>query len=249
MLEDVLTPEIFALRLEEQRIIDELARVRAEMLPLSDSEQHAVTLTHERSTLQDVPTDGPYRSDPRARAIDQELEALEVDSARYRALRGEESALMVRAERLRSRLERMGAARREATLSTLAVLDEVKPAAPCRVRWDEMEGVGAVRCCRTCNKPFYDLSAMTHEQAVGLLVGSAQSARAGIYRRDDGTLAVGDCPKGTQRRQARREMAVLAALVVGIAAALFASGQGPSVSSGPSRDHTDGRHCTFGSRT
>jgi hypothetical protein len=142
-----------------------------------------------------------------------------------------ERELMTRAERLRRRLEIAGAPRREATPRALPVLESVRDAAPCPQTWDRMVGAGAIRWCAPCAKPFYDLSAMPAEQAEALLVCSAQ-APGGLFRRRDGTLAAGDCPKGVaRRRQARIEMTFLALLVAGIGVALLASSTGAA---GPS---------------
>lgn len=80
----------------------------------------------------------------------------------------------------------------------LDVLDRVRIASPCPMRWEDMEGDDATRHCDRCDLNVTNLSAMTREQAAAWVHDNAGKGRvcAGFYRRPDGTILTRDCPVG-----------------------------------------------------
>jgi hypothetical protein len=77
----------------------------------------------------------------------------------------------------------------------------------CKERWEDMVGDDRVRACRGCDRDVYNLSAMTREEAEGLLAGRGLTPCVRFYRRPDGTVMTTDCPTG---RPERRRLAVVA---------------------------------------
>lgn len=109
---------------------------------------------------------------------------------------------------------------------SLTVLDHVRVARPCPMRWEDMNPLGPgdrVRRCGRCELNVYNLSNMTRAQAEALLASREPGRRlcAGFYRRADGTILTRDCPVGLRAARARaaRLVARLAA-----AAALLLTG-------------------------
>jgi cytochrome c-type biogenesis protein CcmE len=85
----------------------------------------------------------------------------------------------------------------------------------CHVPWDSMQGDARVRSCARCNKPVFNLSALTTEQALELLADdSAECVR--FYERPDGTIVTSDCPMDVRARRVRTAVRVGA---LGLAAA------------------------------
>lgn len=105
---------------------------------------------------------------------------------------------------------------------SLNLLDRVRIASPCPARWEDMAGDDKVRHCAQCDLDVHNFSAMTREEAEGVLQrhlgagGEQGSGRvcAGWYRRADGTAIFQDCPRGLAalRAKARRFVAGVAAL-------------------------------------
>jgi hypothetical protein len=107
----------------------------------------------------------------------------------------------------------------------LDVLDRIRIASPCPVRWDQMEGDDRARHCRHCNLKVYNLSAMSREEATALVTGTEGRLCASFYRRPDGTVLTRDCPVGLAAARARaagaaRRIAAAIALVLGAAVTL-----------------------------
>jgi hypothetical protein len=79
-----------------------------------------------------------------------------------------------------------------------------------------MTGDDRARFCAQCQKPVYDLSNMTADEAVALIRSREGKLCARFYRRIDGTILTADCPVGA--RQAwlsfRRLLGVAAALAL-----------------------------------
>jgi hypothetical protein len=108
----------------------------------------------------------------------------------------------------------------------LPLLDSVRIAAPCSARWEEMTGDERVRHCAQCDLDVHNLSAMTLDEAEGVLQGLAKGrVCARFFRRADGTILTQDCPVGVARvrRAARRAILRVAALIGLVGATGFAA--------------------------
>jgi len=151
---------------------------------------------------------------------------------RQHALRRELDATTERLEGLRDLESRQQAVRRELaqvdaevrradSKRALPLLGQVRVAAPCSARWDDMTGDAVTRFCGSCAKHVYDLSAMTAAEAEAFLrdaFGAETCVR--FVRRADGTLLTSDCPVGVSRRRVKR-FAVAAVSLAGAAAGAF----------------------------
>jgi hypothetical protein len=92
----------------------------------------------------------------------------------------------------------------------LPILEDVRVAAPCHARWEDMTGDDRVRFCGPCQKNVYNLSAMAREEAEKLLAEREGSLCVRLYRRADGTVITNDCAVGVRRRRVRRAVAAVA---------------------------------------
>lgn len=109
----------------------------------------------------------------------------------------------------------------------LPLLDQIQIASPCPARWEDMTGDDRVRHCAQCDLHVHNISAMTRDEAEGVLAELSEGrVCARFFRRADGTILVQDCPVGLAkiRAGARRALLRIAALVgltsaAGIAAA------------------------------
>ena len=120
-----------------------------------------------------------------------------------------------------------------ATIS-LPLLDRARIAAPCPAKWEDMTGDDKVRHCALCNLNVHNFSAMSREEAEGILtkhfntdgspIESAGRVCGGFYRRTDGTYLLQDCPTGLAAIKARvRNAWIRVAAAVGlIGSAAFA---------------------------
>jgi hypothetical protein len=100
-------------------------------------------------------------------------------------------------------------------------LDNLRVAAPCHERWDEMTGDERARHCKACDKDVYDLSAMTRDEAEDFLATRGITACVRFFRRADGTVMTTDCPVGVRRR--RRKLAIVAGALAAGAGAVTAA--------------------------
>jgi hypothetical protein len=115
-------------------------------------------------------------------------------------------------------------------------LDDVKVAAPCPARWDEMRGSEQVRFCSQCSLNVYNLSGMSKREAESLIARTEGQLCVRFYRRADGTVLTNNCPVGLRalrRRVSRLTTAIISAALsflagLGIYAGL--SGQDPVAS-------------------
>ncbi len=109
---------------------------------------------------------------------------------------------------------------------SLSIVDSIRLASPCPVRWEDMTPTGGgdtVRHCAQCNLNVHNLTGMGREEAEALLMahfapgGAKQGQRvcANWRRRADGTIIFRDCPVGLARVRAaaRRRVAALAAAI------------------------------------
>lgn len=119
-------------------------------------------------------------------------------------------------------------ARQGRPLRVLPLLEDVRIATPCSASWDDMAGTERVRRCRQCDKNVFNLSAMTHDEALALLAeaeaGHRRDACVRLYRRADGTVLTSDCPVGAKAHQGRRRRRLLAGALGVSALAVAASG-------------------------
>jgi len=88
----------------------------------------------------------------------------------------------------------------------------------CKQRWEDMIGDDRVRACAGCDRPVFNLSAMTREEAERVLATRGLTPCVRFYRRPDGTVMTTDCPTGA-RREGRRLAVVASSLAAGTALA------------------------------
>jgi len=112
---------------------------------------------------------------------------------------------------------------------SLNMLDQVRIASPCPVRWDDMHGDDRLRRCDECNLNVHNISGLSRSEAEAFLRRAADvSARGlrvcvGYWRRPDGTILTRDCPVGLAAARAavaRRLSRVTAVLGLVFAAAV-----------------------------
>ena len=84
----------------------------------------------------------------------------------------------------------------------------------CKQRWDDMVGDDRVRACGGCDRPVFNLSAMTRAEAEAVLATRGLTPCVRFYRRPDGTVMTTDCPTGAQSR-GRRLAVVASSLAAG----------------------------------
>ncbi|MDX1988176.1 MAG: hypothetical protein SFV17_15940 [Candidatus Obscuribacter sp.] len=111
------------------------------------------------------------------------------------------------------------------------LLDSVSIAAPCPIKWSEMEGNATVRHCASCKLNVYNISQMNRDEAETFLSKATGEICLQLYRRRDGTLITRDCPTGIRLRdrlnfRLKSAAAVLVALFNTVAA--FAQNQAPN---------------------
>ncbi len=94
-------------------------------------------------------------------------------------------------------------------------LDDVSIAAPCPIKWDEMDGDERKRFCSLCSLHVYNISEMKRKEAEDFLSINTEGVCLRLFRRADGTLITKDCPVGRRLADAvkRRVRAVAVALV------------------------------------
>lgn len=109
---------------------------------------------------------------------------------------------------------------------SLTVLDNVEIASPCTASWEEMTGNDQVRHCAHCSLNVYNLSAMTREEATGIITQAEGRVCVRLYRRTDGTVLTRDCPTGLRaaRQRVSRSIRNIAATIVTVAAGMIGLG-------------------------
>jgi hypothetical protein len=98
-------------------------------------------------------------------------------------------------------------------------LANLRVATPCRQRWEDMVGDERVRVCAGCERPVFNLSEMTMEDAEAVLATRGVKPCVRFYRRADGTVMTSDCPAG---RRPRRIALAFAAGALGLGGTLAA---------------------------
>jgi len=79
-------------------------------------------------------------------------------------------------------------------------LAALRIASPCHQRWADMSGDDRVRVCNGCDRPVFNLSELTREEAEAVLATRGITPCVRFYRRADGTVMTADCPTGARRR-------------------------------------------------
>ena len=99
---------------------------------------------------------------------------------------------------------------------SLRLLDRVRIASPCPVKWEQMEGDDRQRYCHQCKLNVYNFAELPESDAERLIRETEGRLCGLLYRRADGTIITKDCPVGLAaiRRRMRR-------IVARVAAALF----------------------------
>ncbi len=92
----------------------------------------------------------------------------------------------------------VGAPRVADTLSMthedLELLAHVRIAAPCPMKWSDMQGDEKKRLCGQCNLHVHKLSELTTAEVVALFRQPSGRVCAQLFRRLDGTVMTKDCP-------------------------------------------------------
>ena len=101
-------------------------------------------------------------------------------------------------------------------------LDQIRTAAPCPMRWADMQGDDTKRFCHHCALHVYNIATMTRAEAESLISHAEGRVCALLFRRADGTVITKDCPVGITESRARRMrrirgMLSVAALAIGLA--------------------------------
>ncbi len=89
----------------------------------------------------------------------------------------------------------------------LPVLANIQVASPCTEPWTNMPGDDRVCACGKCQQNVYNLSAMTREEAEGLIAARNGRLCVRYYQRFDGTILLADCEIGRKRSRRRRWIA------------------------------------------
>jgi hypothetical protein len=96
---------------------------------------------------------------------------------------------------------------------SLRLLDQVRVATPCPMKWDEMDGDERKRFCGLCRLSVFNLSDMTDAEAEALVFAKGSDRLCiAYYQRSDGTILTKDCKGGTQ--SGRRSLLLAAAVTL-----------------------------------
>jgi hypothetical protein len=98
-------------------------------------------------------------------------------------------------------------------------LEKLKIASPCKQRWEDMVGDERVRVCAGCERPVFNLSAMTMEDAEAVLATRGVTPCVRFYKRGDGTVMTSDCPAA--KKPGRTALAVAAGAFAAAGAGFF----------------------------
>lgn len=101
----------------------------------------------------------------------------------------------------------------------LSSLDVIDVASPCPANWNAMTGDERVRHCAQCDLNVYDLSDLSHDDAIRLIHEKEGQLCVRFFRRADGTVLTRDCPVGL--RAVRLKLARMWTTAVAMAGALF----------------------------
>lgn len=110
-------------------------------------------------------------------------------------------------------------------------LNRATVAKPCSANWNEMTGDERARHCADCGMNVYNISAMTPNEARGLITsheGTRLCVR--LFKRADGTVITRDCPKGlaAYRRRVTRFATAAFASILGLFSISYSQTTSPS---------------------
>jgi hypothetical protein len=91
----------------------------------------------------------------------------------------------------------------------ISVLDQVRIASPCPVRWDTMAGDERVRYCSQCRLHVFNLSNMSRREAEDLIQSKEGRLCVRYYQRADGGVMTRDCPIALRDRLRRAAVMAL----------------------------------------
>jgi hypothetical protein len=99
-------------------------------------------------------------------------------------------------------------------------LDEISVLEPCGVDWDAMTHAGvSARHCSSCDKNVYDLSEMTRQAVMALMLEQEGNVCVRFSKRVDDSLITSN--NETMKRRANPKMSIVAVVLVSVV--LFAS--------------------------
>ena len=98
----------------------------------------------------------------------------------------------------------------------------------------DMTGDNRVRVCNGCDRPVFNLSEMTRDQAEAVLATRGIKPCVRFYRRVDGTVMTADCP--TKVRRSHRLTVITAGALLGAASPAMAEPDPPSSDETPTSD-------------
>src|ERR1700687_2585338 len=75
-------------------------------------------------------------------------------------------------------------------------MHELQMATPCSANWEQMPGAERVRYCTKCRLNVYRVADLTRSEAEDVVKREGGRGFPSLYRRQDGTVLVQDCPKG-----------------------------------------------------
>lgn len=104
-------------------------------------------------------------------------------------------------------------------------LDNIKVASPCSADWNQMIGSNRQRHCGDCNLNVYNLSGMSRNDAMNLLLNAEGRVCVRYFRRPDGTVLTKDCPVGWKafKHRVSKTATAFASLLFGLIGGLGAN--------------------------
>jgi hypothetical protein len=99
-------------------------------------------------------------------------------------------------------------------MKTRQPLSELRVVNKCPASWAAMTGTERVRHCSQCNKNVFNISDMTHAEAVELVRQTEGKVCVRYYQRRDGTILTRDCSVGDRvSLKARLALAAVAGIM------------------------------------
>ena len=84
-------------------------------------------------------------------------------------------------------------------LPTIDALDSITIPVACPVPWEAMCGDDRTRFCNQCSQNVHDVSELTRDEAVQLVIGSEKTPCLRLFRRSDGRVMTADCMTRRER--------------------------------------------------
>ena len=105
-------------------------------------------------------------------------------------------------------------------MARIDILDSVRVASPCPMKWEEMYGDERRRFCEPCERSVYDISSMSSEEARCFLLQHEGRVCVAFFRRADGRIMTTDCEVGVRHRTMLRSRALTGLGLLGAMIAL-----------------------------